>query len=61
MCPNLVIFTLTDRQLNKVGIIFIVGFLYKEIEKADIHVSEAIEYPETPQLREMIDLEVGRN
>lgn len=61
MSPNLVIFTLIVNYLNKVGKIFIVGFLYKEIEKADIRVSEAIEYPETPQLREMIDLEVGRN
>ena len=61
MSPNLVIFTLIVNYLNKVGKIFIVGFLYKEIEKADICVSEAIEYPETPQLREMIDLEVGRN
>ncbi|XP_022793413.1 V-type proton ATPase 116 kDa subunit a-like isoform X2 [Stylophora pistillata] len=32
-------------------------FLYKEIEKADIQVSEAEEYPETPQLREMTGLE----
>ena len=35
------------------------GFLNKEIEKADIHVTDTGENPEAPQPREMIDLEVG--
>ena len=61
MSPNLVIFTLIVILIKLAKFSCIVGFLYKEIEKADIRVSEAIEYPETPQLREMIDLEVGRN
>ena len=37
----------------------LIGFLDKEIEKADIHVNDTEENPEAPQLREMIDLEVG--
>ena len=42
-------------------IIFIIflGFLNKEIEKADIQVSDTGENPEAPQPREMIDLEVS--
>lgn len=39
-------------------ILFLIGFLNKEIEKADIQVADTEENPETPQLREMIDLEV---
>ena len=39
----------------------LIGFLDKEIEKADIHVTDTGENPEAPQLREMIDLEVGIN
>ena len=35
------------------------GFLKKEIEKADIHVSDTGENPEAPHPREMIDLEVS--
>ena len=37
----------------------LIGFLDKEIEKADIHVRDVEENPEAPQPREMIDLEVG--
>ena len=39
---------------------FPIGFLNKEIEKADIHVTDTGENPEAPQPREMIDLEVGK-
>jgi len=42
------------------GIMFSsIGFLNKEIERADIHVTDTGENPEAPQPREMIDLEVG--
>jgi len=37
----------------------LIGFLNKEIEKADIHVVDTGENPEAPHPREMIDLEVG--
>lgn len=37
----------------------LIGFLDKEIEKADIHVRDVDENPEAPQPRDMIDLEVG--
>jgi len=40
-------------------IFFPIGFLNKEIERADIHVTDTGENPEAPQPREMIDLEVG--
>ena len=39
---------------------FPIGFLNKEIEKADIHVTDTGENPEAPQPREMIDIEVGK-
>ena len=38
---------------------FDLGFLDKEIEKADIHVRDVEENAEAPQPRDMIDLEVG--
>jgi len=37
----------------------LIGFLNKEIEKADILVADNGENPEAPYPREMIDLEVG--
>ena len=37
----------------------LIGFLDKEIEKADIYVYNTEENPGAPQPREMIDLEVG--
>ena len=46
------------QQMFVLDILFLIGFLNKEIEKADIQVADTEENPETPQLREMIDLEV---
>ena len=48
-----------DRILNKLICVISLGFLNKEIEKADIHVVDNGENPEAPHPREMIDLEVG--
>ena len=41
------------------NLLFLIGFLKKEIEKADIHVVDTGENPEAPHPREMIDLEVS--
>lgn len=41
--------------------VILIGFLNKEIEKADIHITDTGENPEAPQPREMIDLEVGKH
>jgi hypothetical protein len=50
----------TMLKLIQYTIFFLTGFLNKEIEKADIHVTDTGENPEAPQPREMIDLEVGK-
>ena len=47
-------------NLFSIQFFFLTGFLNKEIEKADIHVTDTGENPEAPQPREMIDLEVGK-
>ena len=37
---------------------FFLGFMLKEIEKAEIEIADTSENPEAPPPREMIDLEV---
>ena len=44
---------------NAANWIISIGFLNKEIEKADIHIADTGENPEAPHPRELIDLEVG--